>query len=116
VVLSHPEDEGDSPDFTGSLHAAPKLGPVQPYGVIGHGLIRTSVEATLTSTSSENNQFGWDVGGGLMVFFGQHVGVRGDVRYFHAFQVLDLTNFPNVPRNETKLDFGRVAGAVVFKF
>ncbi|PYR35731.1 MAG: hypothetical protein DMF89_02615 [Acidobacteria bacterium] len=102
--------------FMGNFMLAPKLGPVQPYGVIGLGLIRTSVEATLTSTSSENNQFGWDVGGGLMVFFGQHVGVRGDVRYFHAFQVLDLTNFPNVPRNETKLDFGRVAGAVVFKF
>ena len=100
----------------GNFMLAPKFGPVQPYGVIGLGLIRTSVEATVTSASSDKNQWGWDAGGGLMVFFGQHVGIRGDVRYFHTFQILDLTNFPNVPRNDTKLDFGRVAGAVVFKF
>jgi opacity protein-like surface antigen len=100
----------------GNFMLAPKFGPVQPYGVIGLGLIRTSVEATATSASSDNNQWGWDGGGGLMVFFGHHVGIRGEVRYFHSFQILDLSNFPNVNINDTKLDFGRVAGAVVFKF
>ena len=102
--------------FMGNFMLAPKFGPIQPYGVIGLGLIRTSVEATATSASSDNNQWGWDGGGGLMVFFGQHVGIRGEVRYFHSFQILDFTNFPNVTINDTKLDFGRVAGAVVFKF
>ena len=96
---------------------APKIGPVQPYGLAGLGLIRTSVEGV--GASSDQNQFGWDVGGGLMVFFGGHVGIRGDVRYFHAFQVLDFLNLQSLPipgLGGKKLDYGRAAAAVVFKF
>ncbi len=100
---------------------APKIGPVQPYGLAGLGLIRTTVESV--GTSSDQNQFGWDIGGGLMVFFGQHVGLRGDVRFYHSFQVLDFlnlpSNLPNLPAlgiGGNKLDYGRAAAAVVFKF
>jgi opacity protein-like surface antigen len=96
---------------------APKIGPVQPYALAGLGLIRTTVEGL--GASSDQNQFGWDVGGGLMVFFGQHVGLRGDVRYFHAFQVLDFLNLQNLPipgLGGQKLDYGRASAALVFKF
>jgi opacity protein-like surface antigen len=102
--------------FMGNLMLAPKFGPVQPYGVIGVGLIRTVVEQTVNSSSSDNNQIGWDVGGGLIVFFSQHIGVRGDVRYFKSFQILDLSNLPNIPIRQDKLDYGRFAVAAVFKF
>ena len=93
---------------------APRIKAVQPYVLGGVGLIRTSVESV--GTTQDQNQFGWDVGGGLMVFFGSHVGVRGDVRYFHAFQVFNLlgVQLPIDPNN--KIDYGRFAGAVVFKF
>ena len=101
--------------FMGNLMLAPKIGPVQPYGVVGLGLIRTAVEVTAIS-SSDTNQLGWDGGGGVIVFFSQHVGVRGDVRYFRSFQVLDLSNFPNIGIAENKLNYGRVAAAAVFKF
>ena len=114
---------GESSDQTsnvltvmGNFMVAPKIGPVQPYGVIGVGLIRTSVEATATNSSSDKNQLGWDGGGGLIVFFSQHVGVRGEVRYYRSFQILDLTQFPNVPASQSKLDYGRVGAGVVFKF
>jgi len=56
---------------------------------------------------------------GLMILFGEHVGVRSEVRYYHAFQVLDLLNLPNLQAfgiGGQKLDYGRVAAAVVFKF
>jgi len=102
--------------FMGNFMLAPKIGPVQPYGLAGLGLIRTSVEV---GTSNDENQFGWDLGGGLMVFFGEHVGVRGEVRYYKAFQVLDFINRPNPPvlgLSEKKLEFGRAAIGVVFKF
>ena len=99
----------------GNLMLAPKIGFVQPYGVIGLGLIRSSIEETSTGASTDNSQFGWDGGGGLILFFGRHVGVRGDVRYFHSFEVLDLSDLSNTPSNN-KLDFGRVAAAVLFKF
>ena len=101
--------------FMGNFLLAPRFGPVQPYGLAGLGLIRTSVEATgTTAAASDKNDFGYDLGGGVMVFFSRHVGVRGDVRYFHSFQVLDLLGL-NVS-SDTKLDFGRISGGVVFKF
>jgi opacity protein-like surface antigen len=95
---------------------APKIGPIQPYALGGVGLIRTSVESA--GQNQDENQFGWDVGGGIIGFFSRHVGIRGDVRYFHSFEVFDLSTFPPdlVPLRQTKLDFGRFSGAVVFKF
>jgi len=94
---------------------APKFGPIQPYGVAGIGLIRSSVDSAGQDT--DENQAGYDLGGGLIAYFSKHVGIRGDVRYFHAFDVLDLSRLPpSLGLGETKLDFGRFAGALVFKF
>ena len=101
----------------GNFMLAPKFGPVQPYGLAGLGLIRTTVEAV--GTSSDQNQFGWDLGGGLMVFFGGHVGVRGDVRYYHSLEALDFVKLPGLPAlglGGQKLDYGRAAVGIVFKF
>jgi len=103
--------------FMGNLMLGPRIGPVQPYGVFGLGLIRTTVEATLANSTSDQNQFGWDGGGGVIIMFNPHVGIRGDVRYFRTFDVLSLlNNFPNLPPSNSNLDYGRFAGAFVFKF
>jgi opacity protein-like surface antigen len=97
----------------GNFMLAPRFGPVQPYGLIGFGLVKSHVESVSDVLDSDNNNFGWNLGGGLMVFFGQHFGIRGDIRYFHSFQDLDLV----VSSLEgIKLDFGRAAGGVVFRF
>jgi len=103
--------------FTGNFMLAPKIGPVQPFGLIGLGVMRTEVEGG--SSSNDQNQLTWDAGGGLMVFFGQHVGIRGEVRYYHSFSALERINLPNVPDlglDGKKLDFARTGVAVVFKF
>jgi opacity protein-like surface antigen len=100
--------------FMGNFMVAPKIGPIQPYGLGGIGLLRSAVESA--GQNSDQNQIAWDVGGGLIGFFSAHVGVRGDIRYFHSFQVIDFSRFPNLPVRDTKLDFGRVSVAVVFKF
>ena len=99
----------------GNVMLAPRFGPVQPYGLVGVGLIKTHVALEVADLlESDNNHFGWDVGGGLMVFFTDHVGVRGDIRYFHAFQ--DLTAIFGDVAQGTKLDFGRASASVVFRF
>src|SRR5262249_28482587 len=72
--------------FMGNFMLAPKIGPIQPYGVGGIGLMRTSIESV--GQNEDENQIAWDLGGGLIAFFSAHVGVRGDVRYFHAFQII----------------------------
>jgi opacity protein-like surface antigen len=99
----------------GHFLLAPRFGPIQPYGLAGLGLIRSKLEAIAgTSPDGDQNDFGYDVGGGLMVLFGRHVGARADIRYFHSFSVLDRLGLGSLRDN--KLDFGRFSGGVVFKF
>ena len=101
--------------FMGNVMFAPKFGVVQPYGVVGLGLIKTHAEITVGSLlESDNNNFGWDIGGGAIVYFGDHFGVRGDLRYYHAFEDLEILNLTVF--DGEKLDFGRLSGGVVFKF
>jgi opacity protein-like surface antigen len=118
---------GYSPDFFGETSTtetnvltimgnfllAPRFGPIQPYGLAGLGMIRSSVDGVVTS--EDESDFGYDVGGGLMVFFGSHFGIRGDVRYFRSFNALDLIGLENLG-DEEKLDFGRVSGGVIIRF
>src|SRR5262245_55668429 len=65
---------GDVPDqrssvttFMGNFMLAPRITIVQPYGLVGIGLMRTSVEDVFGGDESEN-QIGWNIGGGVMVF------------------------------------------------
>jgi len=92
----------------------PKIGPVRPYVLGGIGLIKTHVELKPSSLlTADNNNVGWNVGGGVMGFFGEHLGLRGDIRHFHSFQNLTLLGFT---LSDTKLDFGRASAALIVKF
>ena len=112
---------GDAPGLTSSVLTlmtnvmlAPNLGPVRPYVLAGIGLIKSHVEFTPSSVFTvDNNNLGWDIGGGLMLLVGDHVGVRGDLRYFHSFQDLSVLGFA---LGDTKLNYGRAAAGVVLKF
>jgi opacity protein-like surface antigen len=100
--------------FMGNVMFAPKFGVLQPYGLIGLGLIKSHAEITGAGLlESDNNHFGCDIGGGAIAYFNRHVGVRGDIRYFHAFQDLEILG---LPLGDTKLDFGRASAGVVFRF
>lgn len=60
---------------------------IRPYVVGGVGLIRSNVQDFgQTFDVTTKNDFGFDVGGGVMGFFTQNVGLRGDFRYFRSFQ------------------------------
>jgi len=60
---------------------------VRPYVSGGVGLLRTQIDGgSLFKVSSGNNQFGWNGGGGVMGFFNDRVGLRGDVRYLRVFK------------------------------
>ena len=97
-----------------NLMVVPKIGPVRPYVVGGLGLIKTHVDFTTSALfSSDNNDFGWDLGGGLMVTLVPHVAIRGDIRHFHSFQDLAVAGFV---LNNSKLNFGRAAAALTFTF
>ncbi|MEQ1575816.1 MAG: outer membrane beta-barrel protein [Vicinamibacterales bacterium] len=112
---------GDAPGLSSSVLTlmsnvmlVPKMGPVRPYVLAGIGLIKTRVELTSASVfTTDNNNLGWNVGGGLMGFIGEHVGLRGDLRYFHSLQDLTVLGFT---LTSSKLNYGRASAGVVLKF
>jgi len=112
---------GDAPGLSSSVLTlmtnvmiVPAVGPIRPYALAGIGLIKTHVELTPSSVlTSDNNNVGWNLGGGVFVLFSRHLGVRGDIRYFHSFQDLDLFG---LSLDGEKLDFGRASVALVARF
>jgi len=70
---------------------------VRPYVTGGIGLIRTSYGELLNFNSVSNNDFGYNLGAGIMGYFNTHFGLRGDVRYFRNLQDhSSLANGPNI--------------------
>jgi hypothetical protein len=88
---------------------------VRPYVVGGLGLIRSQIDgnAALFTPSSSNNMLGWDAGFGVMGYFNDHVGIRGDIRYLRATQSLD-TGAGNL-FNGDMIHFWRPSIGVVFR-
>jgi hypothetical protein len=81
----------------------------------GLGLIRSQIDgnAALFTPSSSNNMLGWDAGFGVMGYFNDHVGIRGDIRYLRATQSLD-TGAGNL-FNGDMIHFWRPSIGVVFR-
>ena len=63
-------------------------GNFAPYIVGGIGLLRIKADVNdelFADFDSSNNEFGMDLGGGLMGFVNDSWGFRGDVRWFYSF-------------------------------
>jgi Outer membrane protein beta-barrel domain len=57
----------------------------RPYFSGGLGLIRTQIDGgNVFKVESSGNHFGYNLGGGVMGFFSDHVGARGDLRYLRT--------------------------------
>ena len=60
---------------------------IRPFVTGGVGLLRTQIDGgTVANVSSSNNMWGWNGGAGVMGYFNDHVGLRGDVRYLRGFE------------------------------
>lgn len=89
-------------------------GGVRPYLAGGLGLIQQNVQSDDDLFEVTNDEFGMNLGGGVMAFASDHVGFRGDLRYYRT-----LTD-PE-PDNEFDIDFGnfdfwRATGGVTFRW
>jgi opacity protein-like surface antigen len=88
-------------------------GGVRPYATIGVGLINQHVSTPTGVGEFSENDFGFNVGAGVMGYFADHVGLRGDVRYFRSFQNTEV----NVVGLEVgHFAFYRGSVGVVFRF
>ena len=86
-------------------------GPIQPYAVVGLGLIRPHVQFDALSLALDKNALGYDIGGGLNIFLGHTLGVRGDVRHLQTLQDVPLGLFSN-----DRLDFWRASAGLTLRF
>jgi hypothetical protein len=91
-------------------------GGIRPYVVGGIGLIRTDVEHSLAALTLDRNGAGFDVGGGVNGYFSDHIGIRGDVRYFRQFSISDSDNAIGIVLGRGKLDFWRGSAGLVLRF
>ena len=100
----------------GNLLIGAHGGAVRPYVVGGVGLLRTNVQDfKQTFSVNSKNDFGLDVGGGVMGFFSKNVGLRGDVRYFRGFRgTSDSGNPSGIALSDFK--FWRGSLGVALKF
>jgi opacity protein-like surface antigen len=100
--------------FMTNLVVGPRIGAVRPYLLGGIGLFKTHAELTTEGLlETDNNSFGWDFGGGVIILFGDHIGVRGDLRRFATFQERSILGFDI---SDEKLSFQRAAAALVLAF
>jgi opacity protein-like surface antigen len=64
------------------IFSAP-TGGVRPYASFGGGLIKSRLDEFDEDFFNENN-LGFNAGAGVMGFFTDNVGLRGDIRYFRS--------------------------------
>ncbi|MGE5243633.1 MAG: outer membrane protein [Betaproteobacteria bacterium] len=83
---------------------------VRPYVTGGVGLIRSQIDGgTLFDVKTSKNDFGFNLGGGVMGFMSDHFGLRGDLRYFRTTN----NSFANLGLGQMK--FWRISGGLVFR-
>ncbi len=119
------EDIAYAPDFFGKTAGADNAvltlmsnlmivvpaGPIQPYALVGLGLIRSHAKLDASSLSLDKNALGYDIGGGINIFLTHGVGVRGDVRHIRTLQDVTLGLFSN-----DRLDFWRGSAGLTLRF
>ena len=89
-------------------------GRTRLYGSAGLGLMKTRVEDVDGFFRVDSNDFGMSLGGGVMFFPGDVIGLRADIRYFR-----NLTD-PE-PDDEFDVDLGglgfwQATGGITFRF
>jgi hypothetical protein len=92
-------------------------GGVRPYVVGGFGLFRTDVDKASSLFRSSINDYGFDLGGGVMGYFSNHFGIRGDVRYFRNLKTSeDADNPVGIAISKGNLNFLRGSIGIVLRF
>ena len=87
---------------------------VRPYGLVGVGILRSNLESFDELVGVDDSEVAWDFGGGVMIFFASHVGIRGDIRYFRTFGDVDFG--PIDVADSDAVDYTRGTLGLVLRF
>jgi len=89
-------------------------GGLRPYVTGGLGWLKTNVQSTSQFFEVDNNHFGFNLGGGVFIFATDHVGFRGDARYYRDFQ--DFVSDNSINFSQGKLNFWRGTAGLTFRW
>ncbi len=89
-------------------------GRAKPYVAAGAGVIQSRITGELGLLGFDDNGIGFNFGGGILGYFGSHVGVRADLRYFRT--VTDLFKDNPLDIDFGGLNFWRTSVGVALKF
>ncbi|HSC27531.1 MAG TPA: porin family protein [Vicinamibacterales bacterium] len=134
-IIGYEIDFGYSPDFfEDSIDLAPadsnvttlmvnlivgvpiggQSGPgIRPYGLAGFGMIKSRIGDAGDFFNIDSTDWGFSAGGGIAAFFSDHVGIRGDVRYFRSLEDVEISDFDF---RLADLRFWRGSVGVTFRF
>ncbi|HKT80755.1 MAG TPA: outer membrane beta-barrel protein [Vicinamibacterales bacterium] len=87
---------------------------IRPYGLVGIGMLKSDLDSFNEIVGFDDSEISWDFGGGVMMFFNQHVGLRGDIRYFRTFGAVDFG--PIETEDSNAVDYTRGSAGLVFRF
>jgi opacity protein-like surface antigen len=124
-IVGIEEDFGYAKDFFGKTPGADNAvltlmsnlmlvipaGPIQPYGLVGLGLIRSHAKLDTSALSFTKNSLGYDIGAGINIFPVHSVGIRGDIRHLETFDDITLGVFSN-----NKVGFWRGSLGLTLRF
>jgi opacity protein-like surface antigen len=89
-------------------------GGIRPYFAAGLGLLQREVADSEQLFEFSNNEFGFSLGAGAMGFMTDHVGFRGDLRYYRSLE--DPVEDNEFDIGVGNFDFWRATGGVTFRF
>jgi Outer membrane protein beta-barrel domain len=89
-------------------------GGFRPYVSGGAGLLQTNVNDAKSLFTVNNSEFGVNIGVGAYGFVSDHVGIRGDVRYFRA--LTDPTEDNEFDISFGNFNFWRGTAGVTFRW
>ena len=98
--------------LSGNLLVAIPAGQVRLYGTGGFSLLRPDLKTRDGFVVVNDDKAGFNVGGGLILYLGGHVGLRGDLRYFRAFGAFETGTAIDLGT----LNYWRGVGGLTFKF
>jgi opacity protein-like surface antigen len=93
-----------------------QTGPgIRPYVTGGLGMVRSEIDGPFDDDGISNSDFAFSLGGGVMGYFNDHVGLRGDLRYMRTINS-DLGDSDFDPElGLGDFDFWRLSFGVVFR-
>jgi opacity protein-like surface antigen len=87
---------------------------IRPYATAGVGMVRRTLESSGVNVF-DGSDLAYELGGGLMGYFSDHVGLRADYRYVRNFQVDELS-FTDIDLTQGAFDFSRASLGLLFRF